>query len=111
MDYILATHPGQARTFTFKVPNELVPHLKAGMPVLVETKKGRAVAICQTAPFGGEGADDVAKMFGAYEPVKPVVGIIDNAIREYVAREIVKSGRITVDSFTICVEGNSHADS
>lgn len=111
MDYIFATHPGQIRTYAFIVPQELAPHLKAGMAVLVETKKGRSVAICQTAPFRGDGATDVVKMHGAYEPIKPVVGIIDNAVREFVAREIVKRGSIVVDSFTIYVEGDSHADS
>lgn len=104
MDYILAVHPGQIKTFTFSVPKELVSHLKAGMPVLVETKKGLAIAITQTAPFCGDGAADVAKMLGAYEPIKPVVGFVSASVYDYVAKDIAKRGRIVIDSAYLCVE-------
>lgn len=62
------------KDFAFRVPNELVPHIKKGDTVVVETMRGVTTGICQTGVISGDGALDVALAQGAYLPLKPVIG-------------------------------------
>ena len=95
MNIIFAKHATHQKRFAFIVPNELVPHIKKDMDVLVETKKGLQMARTVTGIFTGDGAMDVATQNGAYMPLKPVVSIVSKemlaVIRASVQGELRKA--------------------
>lgn len=74
MNTVLVQH-WSGKTYTFRVPDELVPYIKKGMVLLVETKKGITTGIAKSEAIKGPGVLDVALASGAYLPLKCVIGI------------------------------------
>lgn len=88
MNIIFCKHPNKSHQFAFTVPDNLVPYITKDMDVLVETKKGLQMARTVTGIFSGDGAMDVAKQNGAYEPIKPVVSIMSKEVIDVIRVQV-----------------------
>lgn len=55
MKLIIATHENGNKAFAFKVSDELAPYMRKGRKILVETRRGLSIALCETQAFSGPG--------------------------------------------------------
>lgn len=83
MNIIFAKHYA-AKAFAFEVPEHLAGRLKKGDILLVNTNRGDELATATTGVIGGEGAMDIAKANGAYEPLKSVISYLSPEMEKYI---------------------------
>lgn len=95
MNIIFAKHDGSPKPYAFSVPDSIKAYIEKGMEVLVETMHGTQMAQTTTGVICGDGALDVAKQNGAYEPLKPVISFVTpgmyTAMRAKIVKQIVAS--------------------
>lgn len=83
MKIIAAKHFGNDKVYFFSCPQRWhLTSIEKGDLLFVDTIDGRKPAIAASGIMEGERADEFAKLFGAYLPLKPVVGAVkrENAI-------------------------------
>lgn len=83
MDIVFVKH-GTSKEYCFYVPKELVTYVKKGIPVLVETKGGLDMGETTTDVVSGDGAVDIAMRNGAYFPLKPIISVVNDNVKEYI---------------------------
>ncbi len=77
---VMAVHPNSSRKFTFEVPDGMEVH--KGNILLVETMKGKSIAICSSEEICID-VNDVEKL-GAYLPLKKVIQCAGEQIQDYI---------------------------
>lgn len=87
MNIIMVQH-FSGKDYAFRVPDEIVPYAQKGQIVLVETARGVSVGVATTDVISGKGSRDIAIKNGAYEPLKPVIGIAHNALVDVIKNDI-----------------------
>lgn len=77
---VIAVHPNSSRKFTFEVPDGMEVH--KGNILLVETMKGKSIAICSSEEICID-VNDVEKL-GAYLPLKKILQCAGEQIQDYI---------------------------
>lgn len=90
LNVVFVKHGG-SKEYCFEVPNDLVPYIKSGTTVLVNTKRGLDVGEATTGVISGPGARDVAKKNGAYFPLAKVISFLSDEFRKVCRNEIVQT--------------------
>jgi hypothetical protein len=89
MNVLLVKHNGCDKNFAFSVSDELASYIRKDDQVIVKTMRGIQLGTAVTGIIKGDGAVDIAISNGAYLPLKPVIGVIPNSIKEAIRNEIV----------------------
>lgn len=77
---VIAVHPNSSRKFTFEVPDGMEVH--KGNILLVETMKGKSIAICSSEEICID-INDVEKL-RAYLPLKKILQCAGEQIQDYI---------------------------
>ena len=93
---VFAKHDNCSQEFLFAVPWYL--EVRKGDVLLVETKRGDAIATATTEMFEGRDIDEVAKRFGAYLPLKRVKAVAGKEIRQYLKLKLYEELRSKLGS-------------
>ena len=88
MNIIFVNHY-TGKDYCFEVPEPLLPYLKKGMTVLVETKKGVTTGITTTDIISGDGARDIAVKAGAYFPLAKVISFLNGVLMQVAKNQII----------------------
>jgi hypothetical protein len=100
VNVVFVKHPGCRNKYAFSVPDNLVPYVKKGTDMLVETRHGLELAQAVTGVLCGEGAEDIALQGGAHLPLSPVVCVVTkqmfDAIRMKVEQDIMNKVRVAL---------------
>lgn len=86
---VFAKHPDSTKEYIFAVPTELY-NIKKGDLLLVDTIKGKQVAIATSTIIEGENLDEVALRFGAYLPLKKVLAVQNETLKYFLEQKIKK---------------------
>lgn len=83
MNIVLVRHsPEQSKKYCFSVPDQLLPHVKQGVHVICDTRRGNMPGIIVSDVMNGEAADqEINRMLrecGANMPLKSISAIVEN---------------------------------
>lgn len=78
---VFAKHPGEQKEYIFAVVPPM--EVRKGDVLLVETMRGRDVAIATTEMFESRNVDEIAQKFGAYLPLKNVVQVCGKEMQSH----------------------------
>lgn len=92
MNIVLVQHKKGSRVYAFSVSDELAPYVKKGQGVLCETMRGIQYGTTFSGLISGDGALDVAVDYGAYFPLKPIIGFEHPALAQAPSlRQVVRT--------------------
>lgn len=83
MNVVLVQHSvEQSKKYCFSVPNQLLPHVKQGVHVICDTRRGNMPGIIASDVMSGEAADQeidrILRECGASMPLKSISAVVEN---------------------------------
>lgn len=85
---VFARHDGCEKEFLFEVHQGMV--VKSGDVLLVDTIKGKQIAIATGDMSKGEYSEEILIKLGAYLPLKRVLAVAGRDIQEYIKTVVIR---------------------